>query len=91
MNGPEGWPFPHLWRMVEGDRLVAGWMNRLPGRRDDGTCYEALGISILEHAGEGKLRSEEDLLNMVHVMELVMDSGWIPGPEVTMPPQRPPR
>jgi ketosteroid isomerase-like protein len=91
MAGLEGWTFPHLWRAIDGDRIVAGWKNRLPGRRPDGSHYEAQGVSILLYAGGGKFSYEEDLLNMVHVFELIEESGWTPGPEVNMPPQRPPR
>jgi ketosteroid isomerase-like protein len=91
MAGLEGWSFPHQWRCIDGNRVVAAWKNRLPGRREDGSHYEAQGISILLYAGGGLFSYEEDLLNMVHVFELIEESGWTPGPEVNMPPQRPPR
>ena len=54
MAGLEGWTFPREWTVVEGDRLISGWQNRLPGERLDGTPYEALGISVLRYAGDGK-------------------------------------
>jgi hypothetical protein len=85
------WSFPHQWRVVDGGRVVAAWKNRLPGRRPDGSHYEAQGVSIMLYAGAGKFSHEEDLLNMVQVFELIEESGWTPGPEVHMPPQRPPR
>jgi ketosteroid isomerase-like protein len=91
MAGLEGWSFPQLWQMVEGDRLVTCWMNRLPGQRDDGSFYEAPGISILGYAGGGKFSREEDLLNMAHVTELIRESGWRPGPGFHAPPSRPVR
>jgi ketosteroid isomerase-like protein len=91
MAGLGGWSFPHQWRAIDGDRVVAGWKNRLPGHRPDGSPYEAQGVSILLYAGGGKFSYEEDLLNMVHVFELIEESGWTPGREVNMPPQRPPR
>lgn len=91
MAGLGDWSFPHLWRAIDGDRVVAGWKNRLPGRRPEGGFYEATGVSIMLYAGGGKFSYEEDLLNMVHVFELIEDSGWTPGPEVNVPSPRPPR
>ena len=91
MAGLEGWSFPREWTAVEGNRLVSAWQNRLPGERPDGTPYQALGISILEYAGDGRFRSEVDVLNMVHVTELIRDSGWKPGPGFHLPPAQPAR
>ena len=91
MAGLEDWSFPHEWTLVDGDRLVSRWQNRLPGRRPDGSPYQAPGISILIYAGEGRFSHEEDLLNMVHVGELIRESGWKPPPEVNLPPARPRR
>ena len=91
MAGLEGWTFPREWTLAEGDRLVSGWQNRLPGAREDGSHYEARGISIMTYAGNGKFCYEEDLLNMVHVGELVVESGWTPGPGFNLPPPAPTR
>jgi hypothetical protein len=91
MAGLEGWVFPREWTVVEGNRLVSGWQNRLPGQRPDGSFYEAPGISILIYAGNGKFSYEEDLLNMVHVTELIRESGWKPGPDFNLPPREPRR
>jgi ketosteroid isomerase-like protein len=91
MTGLEGWTFPRQWTLVEGDRLVSGWMNRLPGQRADGSFYECLGISVMTWAGGGRFSREEDLLNMAHVVELIRESGWRPGPGFNPPPAEPPR
>jgi ketosteroid isomerase-like protein len=91
MAGLEGWTFPQEWQMVDGDRLVTRWMNRLPGRRPDGSFYEAPGMSVLTYAGGGRFSREEDLLNMVHVAELIRESGWKPGPGFRTPPRQPRR
>jgi ketosteroid isomerase-like protein len=92
MAGLEGWTFPRQWTAVaEGNRLVSGWQNRLPGSRPDGTPWEAPGVSIMVYAGEGKFSSEEDILNMLHIAELVQQSGWKPGPGFTPPPANPRR
>jgi ketosteroid isomerase-like protein len=91
MSGLEDWHFPHDWRVIDGNRLVGAWKNRLPGQRPDGTYYEAQGLSVMIYAGGGKFSYEEDLLNMVHIFQLIAESGWKPNPRVNMPPQRPPR
>jgi hypothetical protein len=43
------------------------------------------------YAGQGKFSSEEDILNMLHIAELVQQSGWKPGPGFTPPPADPRR
>ncbi len=91
MSGLEDWSFPRVFTAVDGDTLVSGWMNRLPGQREDGSHYEALGISVMTYAGEGRFSREEDILNMVHVTELMRESGWRPGPNVNAPPNPVPR
>ena len=91
MAGLEDWSFPHEWRAIEGNRLVASWQNRLPGKRTDGTFYQSHGLSVMMYAGNGKFSYEEDLLNMVHVMEIMRESGWRPSSKVNMPPEKPRR
>lgn len=91
MAGLDDWSFPHEWTAVEGERLVAKWWNRLPGQRPDGSHFEAPGLSIMVYAGEGRFRYEEDLLNMVHVAELIRESGWKPPPGFNLPPRQPTR
>jgi len=91
MTGLEGWTFPREFTAVEGSHLVSGWQNRLPGLRADGSHYQALGISHLVYAGDGLFRYEQDVLNMVHVFELIRESGWKPGPGAKPPPRNPPR
>ena len=91
MVGLEDWSFPRQFTAVDGDRLISGWQNRLPGQRPDGTPYQALGISVLVYAGDGKFSSEEDILNMAHVTELIRESGWKPKPGFNLPPANPVR
>lgn len=92
MAGLEGWTFPREWTAVlDGSRLASGWQNRLPGRRADGSAYQALGVSVMRYAGNGRFSHEEDLLNMVHVIELIGESGWEPGAGFHLPPANPHR
>ncbi|MBM3132974.1 MAG: nuclear transport factor 2 family protein [Chloroflexi bacterium] len=85
MQGLEDWTFPIEWITIDGSRVIIKFWNRLPGRRKDGSFYEAPGLQVLNYAGNGKFSYDEDLLNMVHVMELIQESGWVPGPNVKMP------
>mgnify|MGYP001819735059 CR=1 FL=1 len=91
MAGLDDWEFPEQWTMIEGDRVVSSWWNRLPGSRDDGTPYQALGISVMRYAGWGRFDYSHDLLNMAEVHELIADSGWSPSGGFNMPPGRPER
>jgi len=91
MAGLEDWSFPHEWEAIDGNYIITGWQNRLPGRRADGTYYQAPGMSRLLYAGNGKFSYEHDLLNMRHVMELLEESGWQPSGSINMPPANPVR
>jgi ketosteroid isomerase-like protein len=91
MEGLEDWTFPLEWELVDGDSLVTGFQNRLPGRRADGSYYQAPGVSRIVYAGGGKFSFEQDLLNMVHVLELIKESGWMPKKKMNAPPRSPVR
>lgn len=91
MAGLEGWSFPEEWVMVEGDRLVSFWWNRLPGAREDGTPYQAPAFAILHYAGGGLFDYELDLMNLAEVGELVGASGWLPGSGMLAPGPGPDR
>jgi ketosteroid isomerase-like protein len=91
MQGLEDWSFPEAWTMAEGDRVVAMWWNRLPGERPDGRPHQAVGISVLHYAGDGRFSYESDLLNMAEVGELIAASGWQPPPTMNRPPRQPDR
>ena len=85
MQGLEDWTFPTEWVVIDGNRVVSRFKNRLPGRRADGTYYEVPGVSIIEYAGGGKFSFEEECINMVHLYEIITESGWVPGPKVKLP------
>ena len=89
MLGLEDWKFPTQWTMIDGNRVVSMWYNRLAGQRDDGTHYETPGVSIMHYAGNGKFNFEMDLLNMTHVNEIIGESGWLPKGDFNMPPEKP--
>jgi ketosteroid isomerase-like protein len=85
MQGLKDWKFPTEWHVIEGNRVISRFTNRLPGRRADGSYYDVPGVGIMEYAGNGKFSYEEDVINMVHLYEVLQESGWVPGPDMKMP------
>ena len=57
------WTFPVEWVNIDGNRVVHKWLNRLPGKRPDGTYYEFAGITVMEYAGNGTFSFQEDMYN----------------------------
>jgi ketosteroid isomerase-like protein len=91
MAGLEDWLFPIEWVAIDGDHVVVKWTQRLPGQRADGTHYDNSGVSLLTYAGGGRFSRSEDHLNMLHVYEVIGESGWRPGPGFSNPPEHPRR
>ena len=92
MVGLEEWKFPVEFYAIDGDNVIIKWKQLLPGRRDDGRPWEQSGVSTLIYAGGGKFRYEEDLLNMVHVLEDMRESGALAKVKpAAMPPKHPNR
>ncbi len=91
MAGLEDWLFPIEWVSIDGDHVVVKWTQRLPGQRADGTHYDNSGVSLLTYAGGGRFSRSEDHLNMLHVYEVIGESGWRPGKGFNIPPEHPRR
>lgn len=91
MAGLEDWLFPIEWISIDGDHVVVKWTQRLPGQRADGSAYDNSGVSLLTYAGGGRFSRSEDHLNMLHVYEVIAESGWRPGPGFQIPPEHPRR
>lgn len=83
--------FPIDFTAVSGDWAVIKWRQVLPTARPEGRPYEQSAVSLLLYGGDGRFRFEEDVLNMVHAIEDVIESGWIPGEGFTPPPAQPDR
>ena len=75
MEQCRGWTFPIEWTVLEGNRLVYKWWNRLPGQRADGTHYEFAGITICEYAGAGLWSFQEDVYNFEETLAVVEEWG----------------
>ena len=69
-SGWAGWSFPILGIMVDGNQIINRWKNRGPGRRPDGSHYEADGVSFITYGGGGKFSSQYDLFDISHQMKL---------------------
>ena len=91
MTGLEDWEFPIEFIAVDGDQVVVKWTQVLPGEKPGGGQWTQSGYSTLLYAGDGRFSYEEDLLNMAHVLEDIVASGWTPGPGFTAPPAAPDR
>lgn len=87
MQGLEDWDFPHQWQVIDGDTVVLGWANRLPGTRDDGTPYDIPGLSVLVYGGGGKFSSESDMYSESQLRKVWKESGWTPQTEMMTPPK----
>jgi len=89
--GLEGWEFPEMWTIADGDRVVSLWWNRLPGVDADGHPYQAPAMSILHYVGDGKFDYELDLMNMAEIGQVIARSGWAPGKGFRIPDAKPDR
>ena len=75
-HGWEGWSFPYMGIYVAaGNRVVNHWMNRGPGKRDDGSYYETPGISFMKFNDDLKISKQLDLFDLAHQMRLCDELG----------------
>ena len=69
--GWEGWTFPYIGVYTGSDnRLVTHWMNRGPGKRQDGSYYETPGISFITLDGDARICRQFDMFDLAHQMWL---------------------
>lgn len=72
--GWEGWTFPYMGVYTGTDnRLVTHWMNRGPGRREDGSFYETPGISFITLDASARIWRQLDMFDLAHQMRLCDD------------------
>ena len=91
MVGLGNWKFPVEFTAIEGDDVIVKWTQVIPGTRADGTPFTQSAYSRLRYAGGGKFCYEEDTYNMVHVLEDLEASGWVPTELMNVPPEHPDR
>jgi len=76
---------------ADGPRVMVKWRQVLPGRKPDGGLWQQSAVTTLIYAGGGLFRYVEDLLNVTHCIEDIVESGWQGGPGFNAPPARPDR
>ena len=75
MKQCEGWTYPIQWVLIEGNRVVYKWHNRLPGQRADGSFYEFAGLTVAEYAGGGFFSYQEDVYNWEETVAVLKEWG----------------
>lgn len=70
-RGWEGWTFPYMGVYVGQDnRVITHWLNRGPGKRENGNFYETPGISFITFNNDGKICEQFDMFDLGHQMKL---------------------
>ncbi len=69
----KGWTYPIEWVAIDGNRIVYKWLNRLPGKRADGTDYEFPGLTIKVYAGAGRFDYQEDVYNWESALKVLKE------------------
>jgi limonene-1,2-epoxide hydrolase len=73
MEHCKDWTFPVEWVAIDGNRVVHKWLNRLPGKRADGSYYEFAGITVMVYAGNGMFSFQEDMYNRHETDKLLQE------------------
>ena len=69
--GWEGWTFPYEGVYVGTDnRVITHWLNRGPGRREDGSHYQTPGVSFITFDDNSQIVRQFDLFDLAHQMRL---------------------
>jgi hypothetical protein len=72
--GWEGWTFPYIGVYTGRDNaLITHWMNRGPGRRQDGSYFETPGISFITLDDQARICRQFDMFDLAHQMRLCDD------------------
>lgn len=73
MGGLEDWSFPVQWTVAGEGRVVVHWLNRLPGRRRDGSYYQFPGTSSITYGADGLIVQQLDLYDGISAIRLVVE------------------
>jgi hypothetical protein len=74
MEGIEDWSFPVQWTLVGEGRVVVHWLNRLPGKRPDGTFYEFPGVSCITYGTDARIIRQVDLYDGMAAIKVVIEA-----------------
>jgi limonene-1,2-epoxide hydrolase len=80
MSGLEDWTFPIQWVVLDEGRVVTHWLNRLPGRRRDGSHFEFPGMSAIAFDDDERIVSQRDLYDRVTALRVISEAK-VPGLE----------
>lgn len=75
MGGWENWTYPYETVVIDGDQVMARWWSRGPGKRPDGTYYQAMGMSWFRYGGNGKWSEQVDLFDLSKLLVLADEIG----------------
>ncbi|MCO4770791.1 MAG: nuclear transport factor 2 family protein [Deltaproteobacteria bacterium] len=73
MIGLEEWSYPVQWVAVDEGRVVAHWLNRLPGQRRDGSYFEFPGVSCLTFNDDGQVLRQVDIYDGIETLKVVFE------------------
>lgn len=75
MGGWENWTYPYETVVIDNDQVMARWWSRGPGKRADGSYYQAMGMSWFRYGGNGKWREQVDLFDLSKLLVLADEMG----------------
>ena len=69
--GWEGWSFPYEGVFTGTDnRLITHWLNRGPGKREDGSYFQTPGVSFITLDEDARICRQFDMFDLAHQMKL---------------------
>ena len=69
--GWEGWSFPYEGVFTGTDnRLITHWLNRGPGKREDGSYFQTPGVSFITLDENARICRQFDMFDLAHQMKL---------------------
>ena len=72
--GWEGWSFPYEGVFTGTDnRLITHWLNRGPGKREDGSYFQTPGVSFITLDENARICRQFDMFDLAHQMKLCDD------------------
>ena len=73
MKGLENWSYPVQWVVIEEGRVVVHWLNRLPGKRPDGSHYEFPGMSAITFNENSEVIRQVDIYDGIDAVKTVFE------------------
>lgn len=74
MRGLDEWEFPFDWIVVDENRVVTRWFNRLPRVRRDGSPFEFTGISSILYDDDGMIVSQSDSYDRIEAVRVLTEA-----------------